>query len=603
MARPALAASLEAVLGDRGNANRVFEILELLAAKEEEDVLCAARTCRRLFAALLRRGELFAGSLPAEEDALRGNYSAEEKYKIWMRHRYNDCVESLSELLGHDSFQVKESSLCTLMKFVELEAECPLVAEQWKGSIAFPRDLLKVVVNGLIPIHEDASLLISRFQEYMEYEDVRYFVMKVVTESIGQVMQKIKERPLPFYQQNVFSLISPINMPNKERDMVKFMMKQDNREEWKVSKLQAHKQAFERMWLTFLKHQLPSGLYMEYEDVRYFVMKVVTESIGQVMQKIKERPLPFYQQNVFSLISPINMPNKERDMVKFMMKQDNREEWKVSKLQAHKQAFERMWLTFLKHQLPSGLYKKVLVILHDSILPYMNEPTLMIDFLTVAYGVGGAISLLALNGLFILIHQHNLEYPDFYKKLYSLLDPSIYHVKYRARFFHLADLFLSSSHLPAYLVAAFIKRLSRLALTAPPEALLMVIPFICNLFRRHPACKVLMHRPNGPQDLSEDPYIMEQEEPSESRALESSLWELQSLQNHYHPDVAQAAAILNQSLSEIEDDISGLLELSASELFDKEIKKTSANVPLEFEQVRGLFGKKNDIIAEHFALD
>lgn len=41
-------------------------------AKEEEDVLCAARTCRRLFAALLRRGELFAGSLPAEEDALRG---------------------------------------------------------------------------------------------------------------------------------------------------------------------------------------------------------------------------------------------------------------------------------------------------------------------------------------------------------------------------------------------------------------------------------------------------------------------------------------------------------------------------------------------------
>lgn len=50
-----------------------------------------------------------------------------------------------------------------------------------------------MVVNGLIPIHEDASLLISRFQEYMEYDDVRYFVMKAVTESIGQVMQKIKE--------------------------------------------------------------------------------------------------------------------------------------------------------------------------------------------------------------------------------------------------------------------------------------------------------------------------------------------------------------------------------------------------------------------------
>uniref|UniRef100_A0A8B9P8R0 Nucleolar complex associated 4 homolog n=2 Tax=Apteryx TaxID=8821 RepID=A0A8B9P8R0_APTOW len=435
-------------------------------------------------------------------------YLAEHKYKVWMRHRYSSCLDCLSELLGHGSFQVKELSLCTLMKFVELEAEHPLVEAEWKGGFTFPRELLKIVVDGLIPLNEDASLLISRFQEYMEYD-----------------------------------------------------------------------------------------------DIRYFVMKAVTESIGQVMQKTKERPLPFYQQNIFSLISPINMPNKERDMVKFMVKQDNREEWKVSKLQAHKQAFEKMWLSFLKHKLPTDLYKKVLVILHDCILPYMNEPTLMIDFLTVAYGIGGAISLLALNGLFILIHQHNLEYPDFYKKLYSLLDPSIYHVKYRARFFHLADLFLSSSHLPAYLVAAFIKRLSRLALTAPPEALLMVIPFICNLFRRHPACKVLVHRPNGPEDLSEDPYIMEEKEPSESRALESSLWELQSLQNHYHPDVAQAAAILNQSLSEIEDDISGLLELSAYELFDREVKKTTTDVPLEFEPVRGLFGKKNDIFAEHFTLE
>lgn len=43
---------------------------------------------------------------------------------------------------------------------------------------------------------------------------------------------------------------------------------------------------------------------------------------------------------------------------------------------------------FCPLQLPTGLYKKVLVILHDSILPYMNEPTLMIDFLTVAYGIG-----------------------------------------------------------------------------------------------------------------------------------------------------------------------------------------------------------------------
>ncbi|KAM7004390.1 nucleolar complex protein 4 homolog [Passerculus sandwichensis] len=510
MAREAaLAACLEAVLGSRSSANRVFELLEPLAGQEEpEDIVSAARICGRLFGALLERGELFVGPLPEQDASLGESYSAQDKYRIWMRHRYRDCVGCLGELMGHEAFQVKEQALCTLMKFVELEAQYPLIKIEWKGTLTFPCDLLKVVVDGLLPTTEDASLLISRFQEYLEYD-----------------------------------------------------------------------------------------------DVRYFVMKAVTASIGQVMQKTKERPLPFYQQNVFSLISPINMPNKESEMVKFMVKQDNREELKFSKLQAHRQVFQKMWLTFLKHKLPPGLYKKVLVILHDSVLPYMNEPTLMMDFLTVAYGIGGAISLLALNGLFILIHQHNLEYPDFYKKLYSLLDPSIYHVKYRARFFHLTDLFLSSSHLPAYLVAAFIKRLARLALTAPPEALLMILPFICNLFRRHPACKVLLHRPAGPADMSEDPYVMEEEEPSESRALQSSVWEIQSLQSHYHPDVAKAAAVLNQSLSEMEDDISGLLELSAAELFDREVKKKAVDVPLEFEPVRGLFGKKNDIFAEHFSLD
>ena len=35
-----------------------------------------------------------------------------------------------------------------------------------------------------------------------------------------------------------------------------------------------------------------------------------------------------------------------------------------------------------------------------------------------------------------------------------------------------------SSHLPEYLVAAFVKRISRIALTAPANALLMVLPFI-----------------------------------------------------------------------------------------------------------------------------
>jgi U3 small nucleolar RNA-associated protein 19 len=124
----------------------------------------------------------------------------------------------------------------------------------------------------------------------------------------------------------------------------------------------------------------------------------------------------------------------------------------------------------------------------------MPDPKKLIDFLTDSYNIGGVISLLALNGLFVLIHQHNLDYPDFYTKLYALLDYEVFHVKYCTRFFRLLDVFLTSTHLPSYLVAAFIKRVARLVLTAPPSGIIMAIPFICNLMKRHPSCQLLIHR-------------------------------------------------------------------------------------------------------------
>ena len=64
----------------------------------------------------------------------------------------------------------------------------------------------------------------------------------------------------------------------------------------------------------------------------------------------------------------------------------------------------------------------------------------------------------ALNGLFHLIQETNLEYPDFYTKLYALLDPGIFLVKYRGRFFKQLELFLKSPLIPSYLVASFLKR-------------------------------------------------------------------------------------------------------------------------------------------------
>ena len=243
------------------------------------------------------------------------------------------------------------------------------------------------------------------------------------------------------------------------------------------------------------------GDYLEYSDVVYYVLK----NLGKLLQERSPATGKYQAGNTFALLSQIKMKQADEELDEFLVKPEKSKKAKeekspmtfqhnVMQLNSHRKVFSTAWLQFLGRPLTQEIHKKVLLSLHSEVIPHMTDPKLLMDFLTDSYNIGGATSLLALNGLFILIHQHNLDYPQFYRKLYALFEPSVFHVKYRSRFFHLTDLFLSSTHLPAYLVAAFAKRLSRLALTAPPSGAMLVIPFVCNLIKRHPSCQVLIHR-------------------------------------------------------------------------------------------------------------
>ena len=68
------------------------------------------------------------------------------------------------------------------------------------------------------------------------------------------------------------------------------------------------------------------------------------------------------------------------------------------------------------------------------------------------------------------------DYPQFYTKLYDVLDANVFLVRYRSRFFELLHICLvSSTKLPVYLSASFAKRLGRLSLAAPPSGALLAI--------------------------------------------------------------------------------------------------------------------------------
>ncbi|CAN0474057.1 unnamed protein product, partial [Laminaria digitata] len=125
------------------------------------------------------------------------------------------------------------------------------------------------------------------------------------------------------------------------------------------------------------------------------------------------------------------------------------------------QVFGDAWLACLRLPLPPALYRRVLLFLPGNVIPYMPSPVRLADFLTEAYTLGGAQSVLALDALFLLMQSHDLDYPNFYDSLYRLVTSDMMYAKYRARFFRMVDLCLSSSHVPAYVVAAFLKRFAR----------------------------------------------------------------------------------------------------------------------------------------------
>ena len=252
---------------------------------------------------------------------------------------------------------------------------------------------------------------------------------------------------------------------------------------------------------------------------------------------------------------------------------------KLVSVNSYKKRAQDAWLSILRNDLSQPLRKTLLRIMVHHIEPWFNRPEYLMDFLTDSYNVGGATSLLALSGLFYLIQEKNLDYPQFYPKLYSLLDADLLHSKHRSRFFRLLNTFLASTHLPATLVASFIKRLSRLALNAPPAAIVAIVPFIYNLFKNHPTCTFMLHRVIRDKEFQaeleaegmDDPFDPEESDPDQTGAIESSLWEIESLQSHYHPNVASIARIISEQFTKHSYNLEDFLDYTYQGMLQAEL--------------------------------
>lgn len=331
-------------------------------------------------------------------------------------------------------------------------------------------------------------------------------------------------------------------------------------------------------------------------DLQYYLYANLAEMLDEWRGIKTDDELERISSKVYTVLRiPLLFVNSDKikDLTTWVLGKLPLNAYKPTQFQSH---FQRSFLAFLAYPMSTQQYKNVLLILHKRVIPYMAQPTRLMDFLTDCYNVSGdeIIPILALNSLYELMKQYNLEYPDFYTKLYSLLTPQLLYTRYRGRFFRMCDLFLSSTHLSVNLVASFIKKLARLAVVLSASGVVIVIPFIYNQLKRHPSCMIMVHKPDA-SSVKEDPFDVAEKDPLKTNAMASSLWELETLMSHYHPNISTLARIFAEPFRKPNYNMEDFLDWSYASLMESEkTRKYRGHAALEFEEFDRVFDKEGE---------
>jgi U3 small nucleolar RNA-associated protein 19 len=351
----------------------------------------------------------------------------------------------------------------------------------------------------------------------------------------------------------------------------------------------------------YVLHEFLDSYFEQYWDLKFYFYSefpAIVEDLAQESAEIHR--IVFAKLVTLTKKSPMyDLENKDA-ITESALFVKNAPENTMYSVNLFKINFEKSWIAALNlPDLQKYEYVSTLTILHKRIIPFFSNAQKLMDFLAASYTLGIktkdiVMAILALNGLWELMKSYNLDYPDFYTNLYAILTPELLHLPEKSRFFRLLDLFMSSTHLPAAIVASFIKRLARLSLTAPPSGIVVVIPFIYNLIKKHghSTCMLLIHSTTTAEQDAEyfDPYDEDEKDPAKTEAIGSSIWELESMVNHYHPNISALVKIFSQHFTKYSYNMEDFLDWSYTKLLDAEMKKNlKGELGLEFEKWSSMF--------------
>ncbi|KAH9447406.1 hypothetical protein MJO28_015536 [Puccinia striiformis f. sp. tritici] len=560
-------------------------------------------TLHRIFSSLIRQGRIHGSPVSQTEET---EQHAVKLVKEWLKTQYSQYIDHLLSLLlttyqqDGGGYQIELDCLTILMNLIRSESDLIRTLKHKVDNVKYPTSgfesstFLKLVKTLLVPTSSITVPISVRSEFILRYlnfcDDIRFRFLKDATflcqsfntESGQQSRQKKKKIQKP----KTGTRESKEGETEERKEQKKGLTQNLLIYLESITTMPTKVEELNQFWTG-----KPTGISSQGEVSSGTKRK---KSIENERASKKKKKSKLVNEDGSTGIFDDDLTDSNEDNSALSSEEDTQKQNKtlihpLLSLRAHQKAFSDAWISFLSIQnLSETEIKRVLKILHDQVIPHMIDPKILLDFLVDSIDFGGSISVLSLNALFTLMSKHNLDYPDFYTRLYALIDPSILHTRHRPRFFRMLEVFLSSTHLPVNIIASFIKKIGRLSLYGPPGAIITVVPFCYNLIKLHPTLMALLHR--LPSDSSKsggtlkaleinDPFKLDEPDPLKTEAIFSSAWEFVGLRSHYLASISTLFKVFQESFDKPNYELEDFLDHTYSSLIETELTRIVKKPP------------------------
>ena len=536
-------------LTDRKNANNILEIRRRAEAQiqsndgsdsSKEIQMAAVHSLRRIFCDILESGVILA-TKSTTSSASSSSAASLQKYAQWIISQINSYIDLLCWFIHDEDIGIQAVAIRTLMELVMRE-------HMYKPEVTFGvHTYRKLLLSLLLGADIDVDVLLMFRDEVLDKADCIFYSLRTIRTFLAQLkeVQKeispqsdernrqeiisnfvrsggsgfgahLNEKIVQSFRftvctQNVLDILRIIEVPGSGEDDEEMMFCVDSEEPSKAMKGEGR------------------GSVDDDDDD-----SVSEDSDHEELEEEEEGP-----RIVGARGRPMNRKKQSNKSRKYLSIYHQ-----IRDIQTHKNLFSKAWLSLLALPLTRAQHKIILRHLPESVLPDMSQPILIADYITRSMDCGGYTAVLALEGLFNLIVKYNLDYPKYFECLYKLCTRENFAARYRSKFLELVCSSLKSTNIPAYTAAAFIKKFCHLGLFGETPTCCFCIAMVITLLRAHPKCIVMIHREPG-DDYNPEPFDDKGSTDFEKmEAIRSSLWEIQALQDHKLPQVANLAKFL-----------------------------------------------------------